>query len=275
MVILNHSMRNNYFEGMYNMEDIIKVIIALEKGEHRALIEHALVSDGGISVCEIVDNGEDLISSYRKHRPQVVVTSSTLPSLDGITAIRRIKEIPGGEKVFSIVISSYISNSMGAEASEVGVSYLMLEPINYSVLTERVKNYKRTYESVKESKIEAKKSMHDLEVKVTQIFHEIGVPAHIKGYQYLRESIIMAVNDMDAINSITKVLYPAVAKNHQTTSSRVERAIRHAIEVAWDRGDVEVLNSFFGYTISNTKGKPTNGEFISMIADKIRLDMFA
>jgi two-component system response regulator (stage 0 sporulation protein A) len=112
----------------------------------------------------------------------------------------------------------------------------------------------------------------ELEMRVTSIIHDIGVPAHIKGYQYLREAIIMTVNDMDTINAITKVLYPTVAKRYKTTSSRVERAIRHAIEVAWDRGDVEVLNSFFGYTVSNIKGKPTNSEFISMIADRIRLE---
>ena len=112
----------------------------------------------------------------------------------------------------------------------------------------------------------------DLEMRVTKVIHDVGVPAHIKGYQYLREAIIMTVNDMDAINAITKVLYPSVAKRYHTTSSRVERAIRHAIEVAWDRGDVEMLNNVFGYTISGAKGKPTNSEFISMIADKIRLD---
>ena len=112
----------------------------------------------------------------------------------------------------------------------------------------------------------------DLEMRVTKIIHDIGVPAHIKGYQYLRDSIILAVNDMEVVNAITKVLYPSIAKKYKTTSSRVERAIRHAIEVAWDRGDVEVLNSYFGYTVSNLKGKPTNSEFVSMIADRIRLE---
>ena len=112
-----------------------------------------------------------------------------------------------------------------------------------------------------------------MEIRVTNVIHEIGVPAHIKGYQYLRDSIIMTINDMDVINAITKVLYPTIAKRYNTTSSRVERAIRHAIEVAWDRGDIEVLQSYFGYTVSNIKGKPTNSEFISMIADRIRLQI--
>ncbi|MCX7615478.1 MAG: sporulation transcription factor Spo0A, partial [Clostridiales bacterium] len=112
-----------------------------------------------------------------------------------------------------------------------------------------------------------------VDVEVTNMIREIGIPAHIKGYQYLRDAIIMTVNDMDVINAITKVLYPSVAKKYQTTSSRVERAIRHAIEVAWDRGDLETLQNFFGYTVSNTKGKPTNSEFISMIADRLRLQL--
>ena len=112
-----------------------------------------------------------------------------------------------------------------------------------------------------------------LEVRVTEVIHQVGVPAHIKGYQYLREAIMMAVEDMDAVSAITKVLYPSIAKKYKTTSSRVERAIRHAIEVAWDRGDIETLQSYFGYTVSGVKGKPTNSEFISMIADRLRLQM--
>ena len=114
---------------------------------------------------------------------------------------------------------------------------------------------------------------HNLESDVTEVIHEIGVPAHIKGYQYLRDAIVMSVNDMDMLNSITKVLYPTIAKKYQTTSSRVERAIRHAIEVAWDRGDLDTLQRFFGYTVSNTKGKPTNSEFIALIADKLSLQL--
>ncbi|MEA4920597.1 MAG: sporulation transcription factor Spo0A [Clostridiaceae bacterium] len=255
------------------MDDIIKVVVAIDRNERRTLIKNALEECGTIDIKEIVENGSELIEAYRRHRPHVIVTSSILPGVDGLAAMRTIRQLPGGDRVFTVITTSFLSTSMSAEASEIGASFRMLEPLDYSTLVERIRNYRRTPESVRQNQANEAQAKHALEVKVTQIFHEIGVPAHIKGYQYLRESIIMAVNDMETINSITKVLYPAVAKNHQTTSSRVERAIRHAIEVAWDRGDVEILNNFFGYTISNSKGKPTNGEFISMIADKIRLDM--
>ena len=154
---------------------------------------------------------------------------------------------------------------------ELDVASLTVKPFDIGDLAQRVENYN----IIKGSFAKPAKRMTpevDLEMRVTKVIHDVGVPAHIKGYQYLREAIIMTVNDMDAINAITKVLYPSVAKRYHTTSSRVERAIRHAIEVAWDRGDVEMLNNVFGYTISGAKGKPTNSEFISMIADKIRLD---
>lgn len=255
------------------MEEIIKVVAAVDRSERRQVMRDMLCSDGRIEIVEMPSTGAELIEAFRRHHPQVVITSAMLPGIDGLAAIKAIRQIPGGEKVFTIVTSSFVSTGMSAEAIDLDVSFLMLEPIDYATLAERVLKYRRTPETARLEKLDDAAARHELEVKVTQIFHEIGVAAHIKGYQYLRESIIMAVHNIETINSITKVLYPAVAKNHQTTSSRVERAIRHAIEVAWDRGDVEVLNHFFGYTVSNTKGKPTNGEFISMIADKIRLDM--
>lgn len=255
------------------MQDMIKVIIAGERSERRNMLKNALTAAGDIEICTVVENGAELVEAYRKFRPQAIITTLMLPGKDGLAAIAAIRKLSGGDKVFSIVTSMHISPSITAEATELNVDYLITEPVDLEAVVDRIRNYRRTPESVRQSRANDARARHELEVKVTQIFHEIGVPAHIKGYQYLRESIIMAVNDTDSINSITKVLYPAVAKSYQTTPSRVERAIRHAIEVAWDRGDVEVLNSFFGYTVSNSKGKPTNGEFISMIADKIRLDM--
>ena len=255
------------------MRDIIKVLIGAEKADRRTTLRNILEATGSIEICAAAENGKELVEAFRRHRPQVVVASAMLPGIDGLAALRTIREMTGGDKLFSVLMANYMSSSMMAEAAEIGVSFVMMEPLDCETLVDRVLHYRRTPESVRQEQKDDAQARHDLEVRVTQIFHEIGVPAHIKGYQYLRESIIMAVHDMDTINSITKVLYPAVAKTYQTTPSRVERAIRHAIEVAWDRGDVEVLNSFFGYTVSNSKGKPTNGEFISMIADKIRLDM--
>jgi two-component system response regulator (stage 0 sporulation protein A) len=154
-----------------------------------------------------------------------------------------------------------------------GVRYLMLKPCDCETLVERLEELRGGEPRIRGTLRRTDKS--GIETMVTNIIHEIGVPAHIKGYQYLREAIIIAVNDMDVINAITKVLYPQVAKAFQTTPSRVERAIRHAIEVAWDRGDLDTLQRFFGYTVSNTKGKPTNSEFIALIADKLQLQLKA
>ena len=151
-----------------------------------------------------------------------------------------------------------------------GVSYCFIKPLDNVVLAERIRSL---YISSNRNSSSSDGKDSNLEVVITDIIHQIGVPAHIKGYHYLREAIIMAVNDIEIMNSVTKCLYPSVAKKHGTTSSRVERAIRHAIEVAWDRGDVDVLNSYFGYTIHSSKGKPTNSEFIALIADKLRVSM--
>lgn len=258
---------------MKNMQEMIKVLIASEPCEKRNLLKAALEKLGNIEICSIAENGVQLMDAYRRHRPHAVVARMMLSGMDGLAAARAIRKLSGGDKTFMIVTSPYYSDSISAEALELNVEYLITEPADVEAIAERVYNFRRTPESVRQQKMKEARGRHELEVKVTQIFREIGVPAHIKGYQYLRESIIIAVNDNEAVNSITKVLYPAVAKIFQTTPSRVERAIRHAIEVAWDRGDVEVLNSFFGYTVSNSKGKPTNGEFIALIADKLQLQM--
>ena len=171
----------------------------------------------------------------------------------------------------TLATSAFVSDYVSSAATNLGVRYLMLKPCDLSALVERLEEV-RGGQSIRQDAIRSN-SKPNIESMVTSIIHEIGVPAHIKGYQYLREAIIIAVNDMDVINAITKVLYPQVAKTFQTTPSRVERAIRHAIEVAWDRGDLDTLQRFFGYTVSNTKGKPTNSEFIALIADKLQLQL--
>lgn len=160
---------------------------------------------------------------------------------------------------------------MLTEATEAGADYCILKPVNYTALAERIRRLMLKREIIETKRSSTGESDAKLETQVTKIIHQIGVPAHIKGYQYLRTAILMTINDNDIINSVTKILYPSVAKQYKTTSSRVERAIRHAIEVAWDRGDVDTLNSYFGYTIQTSRGKPTNSEFIAMIADNLRL----
>ena len=204
-----------------------------------------------------------------ERKPQVLVLDLMLSKQDGISVLKAISNLD--RKPVTLATSAFVTDYVSAAVASLGVRYLMLKPCDMNILVERMEEI-RGGES---PRYPAPRRMDrtGIESMVTNIIHEIGVPAHIKGYQYLREAIILAVDDMDVINAITKVLYPQVAKTFQTTPSRVERAIRHAIEVAWDRGDLDTLQSFFGYTVSNTKGKPTNSEFIALIADRLQLQL--
>ena len=220
-------------------------------------------------VAEAID-GMDAFSKIARFRPNAVVSDLYLGRIDGLQLIKESKRKFGEYFPAFIMLSTFNNQSLFEECCQNGASYCMLKPVDFTVLAERIEKCasvgkRRRLASPPEN------PPVDMEAQVTKIIHQIGVPAHIKGYQYLRTAIIMTVNNSDYINSVTKVLYPAVAKEYNTTSSRVERAIRHAIEVAWDRGDVDVLNSFFGYTVQTARGKPTNSEFIAMISDNLRL----
>ena len=201
-------------------------------------------------------------------KPDILVLDLMLSKQDGISVLKAIDRME--RKPATLATSGFVTEYVANAAASLGVRYLMLKPCDMGAVAERLEEI-RGGENLRPALRRPDKN--SIETMVTGIIHEIGVPAHIKGYQYLREAIIIAVNDMDVINAITKVLYPQVAKTFQTTPSRVERAIRHAIEVAWDRGDLDTLQRFFGYTVSNTKGKPTNSEFIALIADKLQLQL--
>jgi two-component system response regulator (stage 0 sporulation protein A) len=198
----------------------------------------------------------------------VVISELYLSQLDGAGLIKECKKQLGENTPAFIMMSAFNSEELFEECCEAGASYCMIKPPDYATLAERVI---RLADKSRRIRTRPAGDETDLEAQVTKIIHQIGVPAHIKGYQYLRTAIIMTINDNEIINSVTKVLYPSVAKKYGTTSSRVERAIRHAIEVAWDRGDVEEIQSIFGYTVSSVKGKPTNSEFIAMLADCLAL----
>ena len=212
-------------------------------------------------------DGEELLNLAREIRPDVVVMDLLLTGMDGLEVLEHLAGT--GPKI--LVLSAFASPALAEEVAGRGGDYCMLKPCRLSAVVERIRQLASSQLTAEEPQSEAERG-RGLERRVTAIIHDIGVPAHIKGYQYLREAIGLAVADMDVINAVTKVLYPAVAKKYGTTASRVERAIRHAIEVAWDRGDLETLQKYFGYTVSNTKGKPTNSEFIAMIADRISLE---
>lgn len=223
----------------------------------------------GCDVSLVAKDGRILLSKYESLNADVIVMDAFMSNLDALGVINELckKE----ERPLIMVMSSSDNQRFEQEILSAGADYYFLKPFDINMLAQRIKQL--TGWSKEKGDVTKRQDNVDLQVTVSEIMHQIGVPAHIKGYQYLREAIVLSINDREMMSSVTKVLYPTVAKMYSTTSSRVERAIRHAIEVAWDRGDVDVLSSYFGYTIQNTRGKPTNSEFIAMISDKLRLRM--
>lgn len=249
------------------MENKLKVIIAddtTEFGQNCSKILKSL----NMEVYLCAKDGNRVIESIKTIKPDAVLVDIFMTNLDALGVIKFANSLEG-YKPQIFVMSSFDNPQLEIQTLNAGAAYYLIKPFDVRVLAERI--IQLTSHKVMEHSNTEAVSNSDLELMITEIIHQIGVPAHIKGYHYLREAIGLSVKNADIINSVTKVLYPTVAKRHQTTASRVERAIRHAIEVAWDRGDVDVLNSYFGYTIDNNRGKPTNSEFIAMIADKLRL----
>lgn len=253
------------------MEYATKILIADENAETRKNYKAALERSGFGSVTE-AHNGEEALAMIGSFHPDVVITDIWLSKLDGIALMHKANDISySPDKAPAFIVSSLVTNqNILLEATHAGATLCLPKPIDLSSLGEHVGNIARSRAKSTNGDY-ANNTPPDIETQVTKIIHQIGVPAHIKGYQYLRTAILMTISDNEIINSVTKVLYPSVAKKYATTTSRVERAIRHAIEVAWDRGDIDTLNSYFGYTIQNNRGKPTNSEFIAMIADNLRL----
>ena len=236
------------------MEHTSTVFIADSAEDFCSGLTAALQRADGFRVLGTAGDGEQAIRMIEEKKPDILVLDLMLAKKDGISVLKSIANME--HKPITLATSAFLTEYVSTAAANLGVRYLMLKPCDMAALVERLEEI-RGGESLRYPAARRSDKV-SIETLVTNIIHEIGVPAHIKGYQYLREAIIIAVNDMDVINAITKVLYPEVAKTFGTTPSRVERAIRHAIEVAWDRGDLDTLQKFFGYTVSNTKGKPTN-----------------
>lgn len=258
-----------------------RVVIVDDNERMVDLLDDILSSDDEIEVVGIADNGIDAIEVIRECNPDVVLLDLIMPKLDGLGVMERINRDKIIEKAPSfIVITAIGQQAITEQAFELGASYYILKPFDNNTILSRVKQINRGVDAKlidNNYRVSAYENKEDyierhLEADVTNIIHEIGVPAHIKGYQYLRDAIMMSVRDNEMLNSITKLLYPEIAKKHKTTPSRVERAIRHAIEVAWSRGKMDTIDELFGYTVNNGKGKPTNSEFVALIADKIRLE---
>jgi len=256
------------------MENTTKILIADENSAQRQSLLGELRGAGYTNV-EVAINGEDALYKIDRYHPDVAIIDIWLSKLDGIGVLRNCKQLNfGADKAPAFIVVSMVSNhSVFMEAAQAGADFCLLKPYNIESLCNHIASLAEARRIGTPTAVADSRSAQtpDIETQVTKIIHQIGVPAHIKGYQYLRTAILLTVKDSDIINSVTKILYPSVAKKYQTTTSRVERAIRHAIEVAWDRGDVDTLNSYFGYTIQNNRGKPTNSEFIAMIADNLRL----
>ncbi|MEG2174946.1 MAG: sporulation transcription factor Spo0A [Oscillospiraceae bacterium] len=254
------------------MTDKMKILIADDNKEFSAQCA-ALLHTYGYDTIVAPRDGAQVIELIREHKPIIALLDIFMPRIDAIGVMKAVHEKDPELDVKFMVMSPFDNGTLQREILAAGAAYYFLRPFDVEMLVERMVQLSGRGRGENVARLIDAKKPPNLEVMVTEIIHQIGVPAHIKGYHYLRESIILSVQNPDIINSVTKQLYPAVAKRFSTTSSRVERAIRHAIEVAWDRGDVDVLNSYFGYTIHNTKGKPTNSEFIAMIADRLRLQL--
>ena len=245
------------------MKRVKTALLADGNLEFRSMLLEEINKSEDFHVEACVGDGLEALEAFSCKAPDIVVMDVVLPGKDGLSVLRAMRQ--KNKTMKAVIYSSFCNDTILLDARNLGASYFLSKPFDPETLLDRMQSAFRMFSP--------SLTAHDSNLKnvVTAIIHEIGVPAHIKGYQYLREAILMTVENMDAINAVTKVLYPAVAAEYSTTPSRVERAIRHAIEVAWDRGDLETLQKYFGYTVSNTKGKPTNSEFIALIADRVLL----
>ena len=264
------------YEGEKRMEHL-NVAIADDNQKILDVLENIISMDKELNLVGKAKNGEEMCQIIKDRQPDVVLLDLIMPKMDGLTVMEQINQDNSvNKRPYFIVITAVGQERITEDAFNRGANYYVMKPFNNDMLLDRIKSVRkmfRNYEKKSENgKMEGTAGAEDLESRVTNMLHEIGIPAHIKGYHYLRDAIIMAVKDMDVLNAITKILYPTVAKKYQTTSSRVERAIRHAIEVAWSRGKLDTLDELFGYTVSTGKGKPTNSEFIALIADTIQLE---
>lgn len=255
------------------MNEEIKVLIADGNKEMSVQLSDFLSKQKDFKVQGYVDNGIDAVEKIIEEKPDIVILEMLLPKIDGIGVLKAVQSKKIEKRPVFLVLSSLSQEVMIREAISLGAYCFMLKPFDFSILTERIRRVMKKEKTVKV--VEKKRTINDenLEKEITSIMHDIGVPAHIRGHQYLREAILLSVHNQDLLGAVTKNLYPTVATTYKTTPSRVERAIRHAIEVAWSRGRLDTLQNVFGYTINITKGKPTNSEFIAMIADKMKLEM--
>lgn len=257
------------------------VLIADDNREFTDMVSEVINAQDDMRVCGVAYNGNDALELTRQLKPDVLVLDIIMPVLDGLGTLERLRELQSEHEPKVIMLTAFGQEQVTRQAAELGVSYFILKPFDIPVLVERIRKVAHgghsqggsaTVYTLPNSQAQAQAQKRNIDAAITQVIHEIGVPAHIKGYHYLREAIGIVYLDVEILGSITKVLYPRIAERYKTTPSRVERAIRHSIEVAWGRGNMDAIRNVFGYTVSASKTKPTNSEFIAMIADKLRIE---
>ncbi len=251
-----------------------KILVADDNREFVEVLRDYLSQQEGIAEVFTSFNGAETLESIEKYEPDVVVLDIIMPHLDGIGVLEKLNASDTGKRPRIIMLTAFGHESMTHRAVELGADYYILKPFDLEVLNTRIKQLLEGNKTQVTPQVASNTRIRKLDVEVTNIIHQMGVPAHVKGYQYLRDAIIMVINEVNLLGAVTKELYPMIADKYNTTPSRVERAIRHAIELAWDRGNIEMMNRFFGYTINIERGKPTNSEFIAMVADKLRIGKF-
>lgn len=258
----------------------ITVLLADDNKDFCDVMANYLDMLDDIKVVGVANDGLEAYEKIIEWQPDVAIVDGIMPRLDGLGLLEKLNENQTNKKPICIMLSAMAQEKVTQRALDLGASYYIAKPFDMESLVARIRQFKLNGAGVGGAEKNDVKAAQNtgaisLEARVTNILHEIGVPAHIRGYHYMREAIMMAVNDLDVLNYITKELYPSIAKKCNTTPSRVERAIRHAIEVAWSRGRVDAIDNIFGYTVNNHKGKPTNSEFIALIADRLRLELKA
>ena len=255
------------------IKESIKVAIADDNREFAGIMQEFLQSQADIELVGVAYNGEEILTIMEEQQPDVVILDIIMPHLDGIGVLEQMN-VKGGKRPKIIMLTAFGQEAITQRVVELGADYYVLKPFNMDVLVSRIRQLATSISSQRPVVAQAIRA-RPVDVEVTNIIREIGIPAHIKGYQYLRDAIMMIIAEIELLGAVTKVLYPMIAEKYQTTPSRVERAIRHAIEVAWSRGNIDMINRLFGYTVKLEKGKPTNSEFMAMIADKLRMEMRA
>ncbi len=255
------------------IRETIKVAIADDNREFVNLIQEYLTGQSDFELVGVAYNGEQILTIIEEKSPDIVILDIIMPHLDGIGVLERLNSL-SGRRPKVIMLTAFGQENITQRVVELGADYYILKPFNIDVLASRIRQLATTITMQRPVVAQAIKA-RPVDVEVTNIIREIGIPAHIKGYQYLRDAIMMIIEEMELLGAVTKVLYPRIADKYSTTPSRVERAIRHAIEVAWGRGNMDMINRLFSYTVKLEKGKPTNSEFMAMVADKLRLEMRA